>query len=91
VLPAGGPLALWPQWLVLAPHVEDGDEGLFTVVFALRQSLLLSSRMRRRSLSLLVQRSSASRSELIILQPLGMEVVHSRGNGARVPLVMVPS
>jgi hypothetical protein len=41
-------------------------EGLFTVAFALRQSLLLSSRPRRRSLSLLVQWSPASRLEFVI-------------------------
>jgi hypothetical protein len=41
-------------------------EGLFTVVFALRQSLLLSSRPRWRSLSLLVQWSPASRLEFVI-------------------------
>jgi hypothetical protein len=35
-------------------------------VFALRQSLLLSSRPRRRSLSLLVQWSPASRLEFVI-------------------------
>ena len=37
------------------PPCGDGGEGLFTVAFALGQSLLLSSRSRRRSLSLLVQ------------------------------------
>jgi hypothetical protein len=42
------------------------DEGLFTVAFALRQSLLLSSRPRRRSLSLLVKWSPASRLEFVI-------------------------
>jgi hypothetical protein len=44
--------------------------GPFTVAFALRQSLLLSSRPRRRSLSLLVQWSPASRLEFVISQPL---------------------
>jgi hypothetical protein len=39
-------------------------------VFALRQSLLLSSRPRRRSLSLLVQWLPASRLEFVISQPL---------------------
>jgi hypothetical protein len=47
----------------------DGGEGLFTVAFALGQSLLLSSRPRRRSLSLLVQWSPVSRLEFVILQP----------------------
>jgi hypothetical protein len=45
-------------------------EGLFTVAFALRQSLLLSSRPRRKSSSLLVQWSPGSRLELVISQPL---------------------
>jgi hypothetical protein len=49
------------------PRTGDGDESLFTVAFALRQSLLLSSRPRRRSLSLLVQWSPASRLELVVL------------------------
>ena len=55
---------------VSATCVGDGGEGLFTVAFALRQSLLLSSRPRRRSLSLLVQWSSTSRLEFVISQPL---------------------
>jgi hypothetical protein len=64
-------------------------EGLFTVAFALRQLLLLSSRSRWRSLSLLVQWSPASCLEFVISQPLCVEVVHSCGNGAGVPFVMV--
>jgi hypothetical protein len=65
------------------------SEGLFTVAFALRQSLLLSSHPRRRSLLLLVQWSPASRLEFVSRMPSGVEVVHSCGNGARVPFVMV--
>jgi hypothetical protein len=53
--------------LMACPHPSDGGEGLFTVASALGQSLLLSSRPRRRSLSLLVQWSPASRLELVIL------------------------
>jgi hypothetical protein len=53
--------------LMACPHPSDEDEGPFIVAFALRQSLLLSSRPRQRSLSLLVQWSSASRLELVIL------------------------
>jgi hypothetical protein len=49
------------------PHVGDG--GLFIVAFALRQSLLLSSRPRRRSLSLLVQWSPVSHLEFVVPQP----------------------
>jgi hypothetical protein len=45
-------------------------EGLFIVAFALRHSLLLSSHPRRRSLSLLVLWSLASRLEFVISQPL---------------------
>jgi hypothetical protein len=56
--------------LMACPHPPDRGEGLFTVAFALGQSLLLSSRPRRRSLSLLVQWSPASRLELVFLQPL---------------------
>jgi hypothetical protein len=51
------------------PPRGDGGEGLFTVAFALGQSLLLSSRPRWRSLSLLVQWSPVSRLEFVILQP----------------------
>jgi hypothetical protein len=69
------------------PRVGDGGEGLFTVAFALRQSLLLSSHPRRRSLSLLVQWSPVSRLEFVISQPPGVEEVHSCGNGAGVPFV----
>jgi hypothetical protein len=46
----------------------DGFEGLFLVVFASRQSLLLSSHPRRRSLSLLVQWSPTNCLELVIPQ-----------------------
>jgi hypothetical protein len=51
------------------PPQGDRGEGLFTVVFSLGQSLLLSSRPRQRSLSLLVQWSPASRLEFVISQP----------------------
>jgi hypothetical protein len=56
--------------LMACPRPPDGGEGLFTVAFALGPSLLLSSRPRRRSLSLLVQWSPVSRLELVISQPL---------------------
>jgi hypothetical protein len=45
-------------------------EGLLTAVFTLRSLLLLFSRPRRRSLSLLVQWSSVSHSEFVIPQAL---------------------
>jgi hypothetical protein len=50
------------------PRCGARGEGLFTVAFALGQSLLLSSRPRRRSLSLLVQWSPVSRLEFVISQ-----------------------
>jgi hypothetical protein len=55
--------------LMACPRPSCGGRGLFTVVFALRQSLLLSSRPRWRSLSLLVQWSPVSRLEFVISQP----------------------
>jgi hypothetical protein len=50
------------------PSCGDVGEGLFTVAFVLRSSLLLFSRPRWRSLSLLLQRSPASRLEFVILR-----------------------
>jgi hypothetical protein len=52
------------------PSCGDVGEGLPTTAFALRSSLLLFSRLRRRSLSLLVQWSPASHLELVIPQAL---------------------
>jgi hypothetical protein len=66
--PGSGPLTFWIEWLVLAPRMGDGVKAPFSVVFAPRQSLLLSSHPRRRSLSLLMQWSPASCSELVIPQ-----------------------
>jgi hypothetical protein len=56
--------------LAACPHPSCGDvgEGLFTTAFVLRSSLLLFSRPRWRSLSLLLQRSPASRLEFVISQ-----------------------
>jgi hypothetical protein len=48
------------------PSCGDVGEGLFTAASALRSSLLLFSRPRWRSLSLLLQRSPASRLEFVI-------------------------
>jgi hypothetical protein len=48
------------------PSCEDVGEGPFTAAFALRSSLLLFSRPRRRSLSLPVERSPASHLEFVI-------------------------
>jgi hypothetical protein len=58
--------------LMACPRPSCGDvgEGLFTAVFALRSSLLLFSRPRRRSLSLPVERSPASHLEFVIPQAL---------------------
>jgi hypothetical protein len=52
------------------PSCGDVGEGLLTAVFALRSSLLLFSRLRRRSLSLLVQWSPASHPEFVVPQAL---------------------
>jgi hypothetical protein len=58
--------------LMACPRPSCGDvgEGLFTAVFAPRSSLLLFSRPRRRSLSLLMERSPASHLEFVIPQAL---------------------
>ena len=53
------------------PSCGDAGEGLFTAAFALRSSLLLFSRPRRWSLSLLMERSPASHLEFVIPQSLG--------------------
>jgi hypothetical protein len=54
------------------PRPSSGDvgEGLLTAAFALRSSLLLFSRPRRRSLSLLVQWSPVSHLEFVVPQAL---------------------
>jgi hypothetical protein len=53
------------------PLCGDVGEGLFTAAFTLRSSLLLLSRPRRRSLSLLLeQRSLASHLEFVVPQAL---------------------
>jgi hypothetical protein len=58
--------------LTTCPRPSSGDvgEGLLTAAFALRSSLLLFSRPRRRSLSLLVQWSPASHLGFIVPQAL---------------------
>jgi hypothetical protein len=59
--------------LMACPRPSCGDvgEGLFTAAFALRSSLLLLSRPRRRSSSLLLERwSPASHPEFVIPQAL---------------------
>jgi hypothetical protein len=53
------------------PSCGDVGKGLFTAAFALRSSLLLFSRPRRRSLSLLMERlSPVSHPEFVIPQAL---------------------
>jgi hypothetical protein len=52
------------------PSCGDVGEGLPTAAFALRSSLLLFSRLRRRSLSLLLQWSAASHLEFVVPQAL---------------------
>jgi hypothetical protein len=58
--------------LMACPRPSSGDvgKGLLTVAFTLRSSLLLFSRPRRRSLSLLVQWSTASHLEFVVPQAL---------------------
>jgi hypothetical protein len=58
--------------LMACPRPSCGDvgEGFSTAAFSLRSSLLLFSRPKRRSLSLLVQWSLASHLEFVILQAL---------------------
>jgi hypothetical protein len=54
----------------LRPLSGDVGEGLLTAAFTLRSSLLLFSRPRQRSLSLLVQWSPASHLEFVVPQAL---------------------
>jgi hypothetical protein len=70
----------------------SADDLLKRVAFALRPSLLLPSRPSRRSLSRCwcSGRRRATWS-LLSRRPSGVEVVHSCGNGAGVPFVMVLS
>jgi hypothetical protein len=58
--------------LMACPRLSSGDmgEGLLTAAFALRSSLLLFSHPRRRSSSLLMERSPASHPEFVIPQAL---------------------
>jgi hypothetical protein len=58
--------------LMACPRPSRGDagEGPFTAAFALRSSLLLFSRPKRRSLSLLVQWSPTSHLEFVVPQDL---------------------
>jgi hypothetical protein len=58
--------------LMACPRPSSGDvgEGLLTAAFVLRSSLLLFSRPRRRSLSLLVQWSPASHLEFVVPQAI---------------------
>jgi hypothetical protein len=68
------------------------NEGLPAVAFAVRPSLLLSSRLRRRSLSRCWCSGHLRATwSLLSHRPSGVEFVHSCGNGPRVPFVMVPS
>jgi hypothetical protein len=52
------------------PSCGDVGEGLHAAAFALSSSLLLFSRPRRRSLSLLLQWSAASHPEFVVPQAL---------------------
>ena len=54
--------------LIACPRPSSGDvgKGLPAAAFALRSSLLLFSRLRRRSLSLLLQRSPVIHPEFVV-------------------------
>jgi hypothetical protein len=56
--------------LIACPRSSSGDagEGLVAAASALRSSLLLFSRLKRRSLSLLMERSAASHLEFVVPQ-----------------------
>jgi hypothetical protein len=58
--------------LMACPRPSSGDvgEGLLTAAFALRSSLLLLTRPRWRSLSLLMERSPTSHPEFVVPQAL---------------------
>jgi hypothetical protein len=58
--------------LIACPRPSSGDvgEGLVTEASALRSSLLLFSRLERRSLSLLMQWSATSHLEFVVPQAL---------------------
>jgi hypothetical protein len=79
--------------LMVCPRPSRGDvgEGLPTAAFALRSSLLLFSRPRRRSLPRCWcrGRSRATRS-LSSRGPSDVEVVHTCGSGTEVLFVMAP-
>jgi hypothetical protein len=70
------------------PSSGDAGEGLVTAASALRSSLLLFSRPKRGSLSLLSERLTVSRLEFVVSRAPSMEVVHTRRNGTGVPFVM---
>jgi hypothetical protein len=76
--------------LMACPRPSCGDVGKdpFTIAFALRSSLLLFSRLKRRSLLLLVQWSPASHMEFVVPQALWCG--GCSGSGTEVPFVVVP-
>jgi hypothetical protein len=63
--PVSSALAACPR-----PSSGDASEGLVAAASALRSSLLLFSRLERRSLSLLLQWSAASQLEFVVPQAL---------------------
>jgi hypothetical protein len=81
-----------PSALTACPHPSYGDvgEGLSTVASALRSSLLLFSRPRRRSLPRWCSGRRRATWSLLSRRPSGVEVVHTRGSGTGVPFVMAP-
>jgi hypothetical protein len=85
--PTSGSLAL-----IACPRPSSGgaSEGLVAAASALRSSLLLFSRPERRSLSLLMEWSTASHPELVVPRALRCGVVRTRESGTRVLFVMAP-
>jgi hypothetical protein len=79
--------------LMACPRPSCGDvgEGLSAALFALRPSLRLSCRPRRRLLPRCwcSGRRRATQG-LLYRRPSGVEVVHARGSGTGVPFVMAP-
>jgi hypothetical protein len=73
------------------PSYRDVGEGLSTAASALRSSLLLFSRPRRRSLPRCwCSGQRRATWSLLSCRPSGVEIVHTHGSGIGVPSVMAP-
>jgi hypothetical protein len=77
---------------IACPRPSSGDvgEGLVTSAPALRSSLLLFSRLERRSYRCWCSGRRRATWSLLSRRPSGVEVVHTRGSGTGVPFVMAP-